>query len=42
LILAVGGGTIAEVSTAVRDLLVRHVDAGTIPGGVALMDAEPS
>ena len=38
LILAVGGGTIAEVSTALQDLLVRHVDVGTIPGGVALMD----
>jgi hypothetical protein len=39
LILAVEGGTIAEVSTALRDLLLRHVDAGTIPGGVALMGA---
>jgi hypothetical protein len=39
LILAVEGGTIAEVSTALRELLVRHVDAGTIPGGVALVDA---
>jgi hypothetical protein len=39
LILAVGGGTIAEVSTALRELLIRHVDAGTIPGGVALLGA---
>ena len=39
LILAVVGGTIAEVSTALQDLLLRHVDAGTIPGGVALMGA---
>jgi CubicO group peptidase (beta-lactamase class C family) len=39
LILAVGGGTIAGVSTALRDLLIRHVDAGTIPGGVALLGA---
>ena len=36
LILTVKGGTIAEVSTALQDLLIRHVDAGTIPGGVAL------
>ena len=33
------GGTIAEVSTALQDLLTRHVDAGTIPGAVALLDA---
>jgi CubicO group peptidase (beta-lactamase class C family) len=39
LILAVEGGTIAEVGTALRDLLIRHVDAGTIPGGVALLSA---
>jgi CubicO group peptidase (beta-lactamase class C family) len=39
LILAAGGGTIAGVSTALRELLIRHVDAGTIPGGVALLDA---
>jgi CubicO group peptidase (beta-lactamase class C family) len=39
LIGAVGGGTIAEVSMALRELLVRHVDAGTIPGGVALLGA---
>jgi Beta-lactamase class C and other penicillin binding proteins len=39
LILAVEGGTIAEVSTALRELLIRHVDAGTIPGGVALLGA---
>jgi CubicO group peptidase (beta-lactamase class C family) len=39
LILAAEGGTIAGVSTAVRELLVRHVDAGTIPGGVALLGA---
>ena len=39
MILAVEGGTIAEVSTALRDLLIRHVHAGTIPGGVALMGA---
>jgi CubicO group peptidase (beta-lactamase class C family) len=37
LILAAGGGTIAGVSTALRELLIRHVDAGTIPGGVALL-----
>jgi CubicO group peptidase (beta-lactamase class C family) len=39
LILAVGGGTVAGVSTALRELLIRHVDAGTIPGGVALLGA---
>jgi CubicO group peptidase (beta-lactamase class C family) len=39
LILAVEGGTIAGVSTALRELLIRHVDAGTIPGGVALLGA---
>jgi hypothetical protein len=39
LILAVGSGTIAEVSTALRELLIRHVNAGTIPGGVALLGA---
>ena len=39
LILGVEGGTIAEVSTALRELLIRLVDAGTIPGGVALLDA---
>jgi CubicO group peptidase (beta-lactamase class C family) len=39
LILAVEGGTIAEVSTALQDLLDRHVLDGTIPGGVALMGA---
>jgi CubicO group peptidase (beta-lactamase class C family) len=39
LILAVEGGTIAEVRTALRELLIRHVDAGTIPGGVALLGA---
>jgi CubicO group peptidase (beta-lactamase class C family) len=39
LILTVKGGTIAEVSTALRELLIRHVDAGTIPGGVALLGA---
>ena len=33
------GGTIAGVSTALRELLIRHVDAGTIPGGVALLGA---
>jgi CubicO group peptidase (beta-lactamase class C family) len=27
------------VGTALRDLLIRHVEAGTIPGGVALMGA---
>jgi CubicO group peptidase (beta-lactamase class C family) len=37
LIPRVEGGTIAEVSTALRELLIRHVDAGTIPGGVALL-----
>jgi CubicO group peptidase (beta-lactamase class C family) len=40
LILAVEGGTIAEVSTALRELLIRHVDAGTVPGAVALLGAE--
>ena len=39
LILSVEGGTIAEVRTALRELLIRHVDAGTIPGGVALLGA---
>jgi CubicO group peptidase (beta-lactamase class C family) len=39
LILTVAGGTIAGVSTALRELLIRHVDAGTVPGGVALLDA---
>jgi CubicO group peptidase (beta-lactamase class C family) len=39
LILSVEGGTIAGVSTALRELLIRHVDAGTIPGGVALLGA---
>jgi CubicO group peptidase (beta-lactamase class C family) len=37
LIPGVEGGTIARVSTALRELLARHVDAGTIPGGVALL-----
>ncbi len=37
--IAVGGGTIAGVSTALRELLIRHVDAGAIPGGVALLGA---
>ena len=31
--------TVAKVSTALRELLARHVDAGTIPGGVALLGA---
>ena len=39
LIPTVEGGTIAEVSTALQELLMRHVDAGTIPGGVALLGA---
>jgi CubicO group peptidase (beta-lactamase class C family) len=39
LILAVRGGTIAGVSRALLELLSRHVDAGTIPGGVALLGA---
>jgi CubicO group peptidase (beta-lactamase class C family) len=39
LIVAVGGGTIAEVNNALRELLIHHVDAGTIPGGVALLGA---
>ena len=39
LIPGVQGGTIAEVSTALRELLIRHVDVGTIPGGVALLGA---
>jgi CubicO group peptidase (beta-lactamase class C family) len=37
--LAVEGGTIAGVSTALRELLIHHVDVGTIPGGVALLGA---
>jgi CubicO group peptidase (beta-lactamase class C family) len=37
LIVSVGGGRIAEVSAALQELLVRHVDVGTIPGGVALL-----
>jgi CubicO group peptidase (beta-lactamase class C family) len=40
LILAVEGGTIAGMSTALQELLIRHVDAGTIPGGVALLGAD--
>jgi CubicO group peptidase (beta-lactamase class C family) len=39
LILAIWGGTIAGVGTALRELLIRQVDAGTIPGGVALLGA---
>jgi CubicO group peptidase (beta-lactamase class C family) len=39
LILAIWGDTIARVSTALRELLIRHVDCGTIPGGVALLGA---
>jgi CubicO group peptidase (beta-lactamase class C family) len=39
LILAAKGGTIARVSRTLRELLVRHVAAGTIPGGVALLGA---
>src|SRR5215469_12391347 len=39
LILAVKGGTIAGVSRALQELLNRHVAAGTIPGGVALLGA---
>ena len=39
LILAVKGGTIAEVSRLLQELLNRHVLAGTIPGGVALSGA---
>jgi CubicO group peptidase (beta-lactamase class C family) len=39
LILAVRGGTIAGMSRALRELLIRHVDVGTIPGGVALLGA---
>jgi CubicO group peptidase (beta-lactamase class C family) len=31
--------TVAKVSTELRELLTRHVDAGTIPGGVALLGA---
>jgi hypothetical protein len=30
---------ITEVSTALRELLIRHVDVGTVPGGVALLGA---
>jgi CubicO group peptidase (beta-lactamase class C family) len=39
LIVPVRGGRIAGVSAALRDLLIRHLDAGTIPGGVALLGA---
>jgi CubicO group peptidase (beta-lactamase class C family) len=39
LILAPKGGTIAEVSRLLQELLNRHVLAGTIPGGVALSGA---
>jgi CubicO group peptidase (beta-lactamase class C family) len=39
LIPAAGDGTIAGVSTALQELLTRHVDAGTIPGAVALLGA---
>jgi CubicO group peptidase (beta-lactamase class C family) len=39
LILAAEGGTIAGVSKSLRELLIRHVGAGTIPGGVALLGA---
>jgi CubicO group peptidase (beta-lactamase class C family) len=31
--------TVAKVSTELRELLTRHVDTGTIPGGVALLGA---
>ena len=33
------GGTITEVSRALRVLLVRHAGVGTIPGGVAPLGA---
>ena len=36
---SVNGGTIAGVSTALQDLLTRHVEAGTVPGAVALLGA---
>src|SRR5215469_9986987 len=39
LIVGVKGGTIAEVSTALQELLNRHVVSGAIPGGVALLDS---
>ena len=39
LIVPVRGGRIAEVSAALRELLIHHVDVGTIPGGVALLGA---
>jgi CubicO group peptidase (beta-lactamase class C family) len=39
LILTIWGDTIARVSTVLRELLIRHVDCGTIPGGVALLGA---
>jgi CubicO group peptidase (beta-lactamase class C family) len=39
LILRAKGGTIAEVSLPLQELLDRHVAAGTIPGGVALLGA---
>jgi CubicO group peptidase (beta-lactamase class C family) len=39
LILAVNGGTIAEMSGALQALLNRHVADGTIPGAVGLLGA---
>ncbi len=30
-------GTLVTVTTALKDLLVRHVQAGTIPGAVAVL-----
>ena len=39
MLLAVNDGTIAEMSTPLRELLIRHIEAGTIPGAVALLGA---
>lgn len=39
MIRSVRAGSIAGMSTALRELLIRHVDAGTISGGVALLGA---
>lgn len=33
-------GTVTEMSTAVQEFLVRHVESGAIPGGVALLGAD--
>jgi CubicO group peptidase (beta-lactamase class C family) len=40
LILVVKGGTIAGMSSALQELLSRHVATGTIPGGIALVGTD--